>query len=213
MSENITCPPEGNTAVLYIHGKGGSARESEHYIPLFPDRNVLGLDYRTFTPWETGEEIHAAVEALRTRYDSIVLIANSIGAFFSMHADIGSRIRKAFFISPVLDMEALIAGLMRAANISEAELASRGTVPTAFGEDLSWEYLCYVRSRPLAWTVPTEILYGSADTLTTYETVRTFAEKNCCGLTVMEGGEHWFHTAEQMRFLDDWIRKNAHEPL
>jgi hypothetical protein len=68
-----------------------------------------------------------------------------------------------------------------------------------------------VRSHPAEWTVPTEILYGSGDTLTSYETVRAFAEKNCCGLTVMEGGEHWFHTAEQMRFLDDWIRKNAHE--
>ena len=103
-------------------------------------------------------------------------------------------------------MEALITGLMRAANVSEAELASRGTVPTAFGEDLSWEYLCYVRSHPASWTVPTEILYGSRDTLTAYETVRAFAEKHACGLTVMEGGEHWFHTREQMQFLDDWIR-------
>ena len=23
----------------------------------------------------------------------------------------------------------------------------------------------------------------------------------------MAGGEHWFHTEEQMQFLDDWIRK------
>ena len=28
------------------------------------------------------------------------------------------------------------------------------------------------------------------------------------GLTDMAGGEHWFHTEEQMQFLDDWIRKN-----
>jgi len=26
-------------------------------------------------------------------------------------------------------------------------------------------------------------------------------------LTVMEEGEHWFHTDEQMRFLDNWIMK------
>ena len=47
--------------VIYIHGKGGSAAESEHYKPLFPDYDVIGLDYKTFTPWETGKEIHAAV--------------------------------------------------------------------------------------------------------------------------------------------------------
>jgi hypothetical protein len=26
-------------------------------------------------------------------------------------------------------------------------------------------------------------------------------------LTVMEEGEHWFHTDEQMRFLDNWVMK------
>lgn len=44
-------------AVIYIHGKGGSAAESEHYKSLFPDCEVIGLDYQTFTPWETGKEI------------------------------------------------------------------------------------------------------------------------------------------------------------
>ena len=37
--------------IFYIHGKGGSAAESEHYKPLFPDCEVKGLDYQTFTPW------------------------------------------------------------------------------------------------------------------------------------------------------------------
>ncbi|MBR2799897.1 MAG: hypothetical protein IKE04_03260 [Oscillospiraceae bacterium] len=51
-------------AVLYIHGKGGSAEESGHYKPLFPGCEVLGLDYQSFTPWETGKEIYATVEKL-----------------------------------------------------------------------------------------------------------------------------------------------------
>ena len=32
-------------------------------------------------------------------------------------------------------------------------------------------------------------------------------------LTVTESGEHWFHTEEQMRFLDDWIRSCEGENL
>ena len=32
-------------------------------------------------------------------------------------------------------------------------------------------------------------------------------ENSHAELTVMEDGEHWFHTGEQMRFLDDWIRR------
>ena len=74
--------------ILYIHGKGGSAAECEHYKPLFPDCEVFGLDYQTFTPWETGAEIRTAVEKLKDGYESIILIANSIGAFFCMNAGI-----------------------------------------------------------------------------------------------------------------------------
>jgi len=47
--------------VLYIHGKGGCAGESEHYKLLFPECEVIGLDYQTFTPWETGKEIRETV--------------------------------------------------------------------------------------------------------------------------------------------------------
>ena len=56
-------------ALLYIHGNGGSAMESEHYKLLFPDCDVIGLDYQTFSPWETDQEIRIAVEELKSKYD------------------------------------------------------------------------------------------------------------------------------------------------
>ena len=58
--------------VLYIHCKGGSASGSEHYKPLFPGCEVIGLDYNAFTPWETGKEIYTAAENLKTEYDNII---------------------------------------------------------------------------------------------------------------------------------------------
>lgn len=192
-------------AVIYIHGKGGSAAESEHYKPLFPDYDVIGLDYKTFTPWEIGEEIHAAVKQLKTKYDHMILIANSIGAFFSMNAEIDTMIEKAYFISPIVDMEKLIADMMAWANVTEDELKEKGIIHTSFSEDLSWDYLRYVRNHSIKWNCPTVILYGSRDNLTSYQTIMSFAEKHNANLTVMESGEHWFHTEEQMRFLDEWI--------
>ena len=200
-------------AVLYIHGKGGSSAESDHYKTLFPNYMVTGLDYQSFTPWETGAEIHAAAEALKAEYESIVLIANSIGAYFSMCAGIGRLISKAYFISPIVDMEKLIADMMQWANVTEAELKSKGVIHTAFGEDLSWKYLCYVREHPIDWKVPTSILYGSHDNLTSFETISDFVKKHRATLTVMESGKHWFHTEAQMRFLDDWIRSCEGENL
>ena len=194
--------------ILYIHGKGGSAAECEHYKPLFPDCEVFGLDYQTFTPWETGAEIRTAVEKLKDGYESIILIANSIGAFFCMNAGIDGMLRKAYFISPIVDMEKLIGDMMLWANVSEEELRDKGVIHTDFGENLSWDYLCFVREHPIQWSVPTSILYGNNDNLTSLEAVRAFSEQHDAVLTVMENGEHWFHTAEQMRFLDDWIRNN-----
>ena len=195
-------------AVIYIHGKGGSAAESEHYKPLFPDCEVIGLDYHTFSPWETGREIHIAVEKFKCRYENVILIANSIGAFFSMNAGIDEMIHTAYFISPIVDMEKLITDMMQWTNVSESELETEGIIHTDFGEDLSWEYLCYVRNHPITWSVPTQILYGSNDHLTSLETITDFANKLQATLTVMEGGEHWFHTEEQMLFLDKWIKES-----
>ena len=64
-----------------------------------------------------------------------------------------------------------------------------------------------MKSHPIAWRIPTHILYGELDNLTALETITAFAEKTGADLTVMPGGEHWFHTDGQMRFLDDWMTK------
>ena len=198
-------------AVLYIHGKGGSAAEAEHYKRLFPEYDVIGLDYMTFTPWETGKEIRGAVEEMKNKYCGITLIANSIGAFFSMCAGIDGPIEKAYFISPIVDMEKLICDMMMRAGVTEEELRERRVISTGFGENLSWDYLCYVREHPIKWNAPTEILYGSLDGLTSYGTMRAFAKEHGAALTVMENGEHWFHTEEQTRYLDEWMIKNQNK--
>ena len=193
--------------VIYVHGRGGSAQEAAHYEPLFANCALVGLDYRTSTPWEAGREIREAVERIAEHANNLLLIANSIGAFFSMHAHLDTLVREAFFISPVVDMEALIACMMACANVTEAQLERRGVIETGSGEPLSWEYLCYVRTHPVEWTAPTHILYGENDALTPMETIRAFAHAHNASLTVLKNGEHWFHTPEQMRFADDWIRK------
>ena len=194
-----------NNAVLYIHGKGGSAAECEHYKPLFPKYAVTGLDYQSCTPWEAGKEIHQAVVDLKAKFRRMILIANSIGAYLCMNAGIDTLIDRAYFISPIVDMERLIADMMAWANVMEDQLKAKGVIRTSFGEDLSWEYLCYVREHPIGWNAPTAILYGSRDNLTSYETITAFANRRRAKLTVMEGGEHWFRTEEQMRYLDEWI--------
>ena len=191
--------------VLYFHGKGGNAEEAAHYQSLFPECDVIGVDYTAGTPWEAKEEFPKLFDALTRGYSSVILIANSIGACLSMHGLQGKPVEKAYFISPIVDMEKLITDMMGWANVTEEELREKKEIPTPFGETLSWAYLTYVREHPVRWEIPTHILYGSADDLTARETVSAFAAQEGRTLTVLDGGEHWFHTEEQMAFLDNWI--------
>lgn len=197
--------------VIYVHGKGGSAQEAEHYGTLFPDAEVVGFDYRAQTPWEAKEEFLRFFAGQRERCGSLVLVANSIGAYFSMCASAETLIDRAYFISPIVDMEKLICKMMAWAGVTEQELAEKSEIPTEFGETLSWNYLCYVREHPLHWRVPTCILYGGRDSLTSPETVTAFAERAGAELTVMPDGEHWFHTQRQLQFLDSWITSREHK--
>ena len=196
-----------NNLVIYIHGQGGNAEEAKHYKHLFKNCDVIGFDYKAQTPWEAKEEFPLFFDSLHTKFKSVILIANSIGAYFAMHALVGRKISKAFLISPIVDMEKLILNMMGQAGVTEDELQEKKEIPTASGATLSWKYLRYVRAHPLGWRIPTEILYGEKDIMTSFETVSDFAERSGAGLTVMKDGEHWFHTEEQLAFIDTWIRK------
>lgn len=196
-------------AVLYVHGKGGNAEESEFYRDLCKGYGVFGLDYVSDTPWDAKTEFPPLFEEICKDYNDVTLIANSIGAFFSMNALADEKkISKALFISPIVNMEKLICDMMTRANVTEEQLKSKGEIPTDFGETLSWTYLRYVRQNPLLWNIPTKILYAGKDNLTSLDTVTEFARSHNAPLTVMKDGEHWFHTKEQLEFLADWIKSS-----
>lgn len=194
-------------AILYVHGKGGSYLEAAQYEKNCPGFDIVGVDYTVYLPWVAEKQISAAYDALRQRYSRIYIIANSIGAYFSMHTLQKQPIEKALFISPIADMEGLILRMMQWANVTEQELCNKGEIETTFGETLSFKYLTYVREHPIDWRVPTEVLYAGKDTLTPRDAIDAFVNTHNAVLTVMENGEHWFHTAEQLAVLDAWMKK------
>ena len=195
--------------VIYIHGKGGNIEETNHYQSIFRESDVIGFDYKSQTPWEAEIEFPILYDRYAKSYDSVILIANSIGAYFTMLSLAEKNISQALFISPIVDMEKLIMDMMKWLNITEDELKSKKEVETEFGETLSWEYLSYVKNHPIRWNVPTSILYGEKDNLTFQETITKFAEQIGATLTIMKNGEHWFHTDEQLNFLDTWVKKST----
>ena len=196
-------------ALLYIHGKGGNAEEAEQFKRYCEGYDVYGVDLKELTPWRAEKPIREAFEKLQTKHESVSILANSLGAYFAMLALQSRPVKKAFFISPILDMERLILDMMAWARVTESELEEKKEIATEFGETLSWEYLSYVRSHPIQWSVPTAILYAEGDHMTARTTVDAFVITHDAQLTVMPGGEHWFHTPEQLEFLGEWLTQKS----
>ena len=200
---------------LFLHGQMGHKEEAEAFARTACPKGyeVLAIDLpghgerqdrgEELTPWTAVPDIEAALDWAGRRWKTISLRANSIGAYFAMLAfDAPDR---ALLVSPILDMEGLIRTMMSWAGVTEEQLQEQGEIPTSFGQTLSWDYLCWVRTHPVYdWTCPIRILYGSGDNMTPRRTVDAFVRQHHAGLTVMEGGEHWFHTPEQWTVLQKW---------
>ena len=102
-------------------------------------------------------------------------------------------------------MENLIQTMMTWAGVTEERLEREREIPTDFGQTLSWDYLKYVRQHPVhALSAHTNILYGDQDNLVPQPVVECFARAEGAHLTVYPGGEHWFHTPEQMKVMGTW---------
>ncbi|WP_119325579.1 prolyl oligopeptidase family serine peptidase [Companilactobacillus musae] len=191
--------------ILYIHGMGGDVTEAQRFEENCPNYDIMGVDYNEYLPWVVAKKIRAYYDEVKD--DPVAIIANSIGAYFSMLALQDQSLQQALFISPLLDMEQYILSKMQQAGITENELQAKGEIETDRKEILSWQYLQYVREHPLDWKVPTEILYGEKDDRIPLVTVKKFVKEHRAGLTIMPEGEHRFHTRVQLNFLNEWMKK------
>ncbi|MDO5111182.1 MAG: GNAT family N-acetyltransferase [Clostridia bacterium] len=208
---------EADGVFLFVHGKNGNKEEAEDFAQSVSNKDwqVLGVDLPehgarqaekdTLKPWLVIPELRGVMQYAKQRWQRIGLRANSIGAWFSMLSFAGEALERCLFVSPILDMERLIIDMTGWAGVSEAQLQEQGEIGTSFGETLSWRYLEFARQHPIAdWNAPTAILYAGKDTLTARETAEAFAKRFHCDLSIMENGEHWFHTPEQMEVLHSW---------
>lgn len=200
---------------LFLHGQMGCKEEAEPFAKIVCSKGfqVLSIDLpdhgerrergENLAPWTAVPDIQAALDWVGKYWRTAAIRANSIGAYFAMLAFQAPS--RALLVSPILDMEALILTMMEWAGVTEDHLRTQGEIVTSFGQTLSWQYLSWVREHPIYdWTCPTCILYGSRDNMTPRQTVEAYTRQHHAKLTVVEHGEHWFHTPEQLSILQTW---------
>jgi uncharacterized protein len=208
--------------IIAIHGLMGS--KADHSL-LAEVAVPKGYQILSFDLPEHGERTHEgtpcnpinAVRDLQAIMDHalalskrISLFACSLGAYFSLLAYPDSPLEKALFLSPVLDMERLIRNKMTACQVSEARLRTEKVIANPYGPQLDWEYYTYVKAHPVTrWPLPTAILYGTADNITEREVVLDFSARFQADTQFLEGGEHYFHTGEQLQVLRAWLQHNV----
>ena len=202
---------------LFLHGQSGHTEEGERFAQIANPKGwqVVAIDLpqhgqrqggaEPFLPWVVVPELEQVWQELQGRWKRIALRANSIGAWLAMLALAGKPVDTCLFVSPVVDMENLIQTMMTWAGVTEERLEREREIPTDFGQTLSWDYLKYVRQHPVhALSAHTNILYGDQDNLVPQPVVECFARAEGAHLTVYPGGEHWFHTPEQMKVMGTW---------
>lgn len=216
-SPAIVFGEQSEKVFLFVHGQHGNKEEAEAFAQKVSGKGwqVVSIDLpehgerkkeQGFVPWVVVPELQEVWQYIESRWHQIRLRANSIGAWFSMLALSDKSIEQSLFVSPLVDMEQLILTMMSWAGVSEDHLEEEGIIQTDFGQELSWAYLLYTRQYPVkSWKSPTSILYGGKDNLTERHIVEKFSSAFDCKLTVMEEGEHWFHTDEQLDYLNKWL--------
>lgn len=211
LEEWRTTQRRNKKVVVYIHGLYGFSKEADDYSFLAGEYDVVGLDYQDGNPWELKEVIRNEFAKLTKDYKEIVVIANSIGAFYAYEYLSDFDIKQAFFISPVADMYQLIFGIMMSKDILLDELKRERVIEIDDKTSISYDFYKSLENHHDNWTTPTEILYGEKDNVVYIENIVDFLSSHPnAKLTVKQGSEHYFHTEEEKEFIRKWIEKNIY---
>lgn len=153
-------------------------------------------------------DLKQIIEYAKKNYDEINLWACSMGAYFSLLAYKDEDINSCLFLSPVVNMKIIIDNMMLWSNTTEEKLKAKQEINTEFGQTLYWDYYKYVKENPIVnWNKETYILYGSKDNMQEQSIIQDFSNKFNCKLSILENGEHYFHTEKQLDYYKSWLDK------
>lgn len=161
-------------------------------------------------PENCVSDLLSVYEYAKSFASDIHLFACSMGAYLSLLAYHNFDIKQSLFLSPIVNMERIIHNMMEGFQVNEERLKAEHEIQLPIGQKLEWNYYCYVKENPISfeWKVPTAILYGSDDNLSEWEEISAFAARYQATVQVLEHGEHYFHTEQQLQVFDQWADAN-----
>ncbi|MBR3255837.1 MAG: alpha/beta hydrolase [Clostridia bacterium] len=210
---------------VFIAVHGNMSNKKDEVIKILANRVVSkGYQVLSFDLPEHGErkddtnylckvqncvkDLNQIIEYARKNYAEINLWACSMGAYFSLLAYKDEDIKQCLFLSPVVNMKVIIDNMMLWSNTTEEKLKEKQEIKTDCGQTLYWDYYEYVNNNPITnWNKKTFVLYGNKDNLQDENIIKDFCNNFNCSLSILENGEHYFHTEEQLKLYGNWIDK------
>lgn len=210
---------------LFIAVHGNMSNKEDTVIEILAEEAVQkGYQVLSFDLPEHGErkgestpckvqycvnDLSVIMDYAKENWKDINLFACSMGAYFSLLAYQNTMIGNTLLLSPVVNMERIIENMMLWFSVTPEQLEKELTIETPIGEKLYWDYYCYVKQHPITkWDTKTYILYGEKDELCEFETIDSFTKKFDCILEIVDKGEHYFHTEEQLSAYRHWLQKH-----
>lgn len=217
----------GKSDKLFLAVHGNMSNKADDVISIFAEEAAaIGYAVLSFDLPEHGDrtdeayackvqncihDLDTIMSYAKQISNNISLFACSMGAYFSLLAYNHEPLKQSMFLSPVVNMEHIINNMMTWFNVSEDRLKTEKEVSTPIGQTLYWDYYSYVKEHPIVnWNSKTSILYGSEDDTCELDVVSAFAERFNCDLQIMQHGEHYFHTEEQLQFFRQWAKKHIY---
>lgn len=210
---------DSNKVYVHVHGKMSRKEYAESFAAIAETKGCQTLsfdlpehgertDSKRCDVWDGISDLRTISDYAFANWERVSLYACSIGAYFSLNAYNTMPFEKALFQSPIVDMERLVKNMMLWSGVTEAELESKKEIPSPV-DTLRWDYYQYIISHPITqWNIQTAILYGGKDNLQPEESVRAFAEKFGCSLTVSENSEHPFMAQSDALIVENWLCRN-----
>jgi len=212
---------KSNRVFIAVHGN--MSNKEDEVIKIFAEKVASrGYQLLSFDLPEHGErkdntnylckvqncvkDLKQIIEYAKQNYEEIYLWACSMGAYFSLISYKDEDIKNSLFLSPVANMKVIIDNMMLWSNTTEEKLKEMQEIKTNFGQTLYWDYYEYVKNNPITiWNKKTFVLYGNKDNLQDENIIKDFCNNFNCSLTILENGEHYFHTEKQLEFYKNWI--------
>lgn len=209
----------GGRAVIGVHGQFSNKRDPimaqcgdviasrgdqliTFDLPTHGDRQ----DDKAFNPMEASPEVRTFAQLARSQSTEIGLLANSIGAYFSLCDTPAGTFERAWLVSPLLDLEYYIWDMMAEYSVTNEQLEAETEINTPRGV-LEWPYLRFVEKHPARLDIPSWIIRGDQDEVVPLGTLSRFVGAPGVELVQIEGGQHFLGRPPYLDTVMAWFEE------